>query len=157
MAGRHSPQFVFGYRDASNSNLRTGLLRILRRAAIKPWERLFHNLRASRQTELCDDFPSHVVADWLGNTPGVADKHYLLVTEQHFQKASSKPQTAAQGGAIGGARQSKKGGATVVPNVNAPNRTATQTPLMIRTFCKAKLSSATRCKVQKYTPLDSNQ
>jgi hypothetical protein len=100
-------------RDASNTNLRTGLLRILRRAGVKPWERLFHNLRASRQTELCNQFPSHVVAEWLGNTPDVADKHYLLVTEQHFQQASSGggPQTAAQGGATGGARQNEKGGA----------------------------------------------
>jgi integrase len=104
---------IGGHRDAVNANLRTHFLRILRRAGVKPWERLFHNLRASRQTELCNQFPSHVVAEWLGNTPDVADKHYLLVTEQHFQQASSGgPQTAAQGGATGGARRSEKGGAT---------------------------------------------
>ena len=84
----------------------------LRRAGVKPWERLFHNLRASRQTELCNEFPSHVVADWLGNTPDVADKHYLLVTEQHFQQAINDGlQMAAQGGATGGAQGDKKGGA----------------------------------------------
>ena len=100
------------YRDEANSNLRTGLLRILRRAGVKPWERLFHNLRASRQTELCNEFPSHVVADWLGNTPDVADKHYLLVTEQHFKQAANGGlQAAAQGGATGGAQSSEMGGA----------------------------------------------
>ncbi len=31
------------------------------RAGLKPWAKLFHNLRASRQTELENDFPSHVV------------------------------------------------------------------------------------------------
>ena len=34
------------YRD-SNSNLRTQLLRILARSGVKPWPKLFHNLRAS--------------------------------------------------------------------------------------------------------------
>ena len=39
------------YRN-SNANLRTRLGRIIRRAGLKPWPRLFHNLRASRETEL---------------------------------------------------------------------------------------------------------
>jgi integrase len=100
------------YRDPKNANLRTGLLRILRRAGVKPWERLFHNLRASRQTELCNEFPSHVVAEWLGNTPDVADKHYLLVTEHHFEQAvKGTPKRTAEGGATGGAQEDKKGGA----------------------------------------------
>jgi integrase len=74
------------YRGA-NSNLRTQLLRIIRKAGLQPWERLFHNLRASRQTELTDEYPAHVVADWLGNTPEVADRHYLQTTEAHFRRA----------------------------------------------------------------------
>lgn len=88
------------YRDARNCNLRTQFLRILRRASVKPWERLFHNLRASRQTELCNEFPTHVVAEWMGNTPDIANKHYLSTTEQHFEKASG-----------GGAQSVEKGGA----------------------------------------------
>jgi integrase len=68
-------------------NLRTRFMRIIERAGIEPWERLFHNLRASRQTELADRFPAHVVARWLGNSPTIAERHYLKDTEEHFRRA----------------------------------------------------------------------
>ncbi len=79
-----------------NVNLRTHLERLIRRAGVKQWERLFQNLRSSRQTELENEFPSHVVCAWMGNTESVARKHYLQVTADHFSKAVS-------GGATGGA------------------------------------------------------
>ncbi len=75
------------YRDNLHVNLRTQFLRILRRAGVTPWPRLFHNLRASRETELADKFPLHVVTGWLGNTPDVAAGHYLQTTHEHFGKA----------------------------------------------------------------------
>ena len=33
--------------------------------------------------------PHHVVCSWLGNSPRVAQNHYLTVTEEHFQFAVS--------------------------------------------------------------------
>ena len=42
-------EFVISDRRTSNVNLRTQFQRILRRAMIEPWPRLFHNLRASFQ------------------------------------------------------------------------------------------------------------
>jgi hypothetical protein len=48
---------------------------------------MFHNLRSTRQTELTEQFPSHVVCDWLGNSEDIAQKHYLQTTDQHFQRA----------------------------------------------------------------------
>ena len=74
------------YRD-KNANLRTQLLRIIKRAGVKPWPKLFHNLRASRQTELTARFPLHVVCEWIGNSAPIADKHYLQVTDDHFDDA----------------------------------------------------------------------
>ncbi len=71
----------------SNVNLRTQLLKILRRAGVDQWPKLFHNLRASRQTELVETFPSHVVCAWIGNSEAVAKKHYLQVTDENFEKA----------------------------------------------------------------------
>lgn len=80
-------RYVVGrYRD-STTNLRTQFKRILRKAAVQPWVRLFQNLRASRETELANTFPLHVVTAWLGNTPTVATQHYLTVTQQHFEQA----------------------------------------------------------------------
>ena len=72
----------------ANANLRTQLLKIMRRAGVAPWARLFHSMRASRQTELERDYPLHVVCSWLGNTEAVAKKSYLLVTDADFQKAA---------------------------------------------------------------------
>ena len=48
------------YRD-KNANLRTQLQRIVHEAKLTPWPRLLHNLRATRQTELAEHFPAHVV------------------------------------------------------------------------------------------------
>jgi len=84
------------YRD-SNSNLRTQLLRIINRAGLKPWPKLFQNLRATRETELAETYPLHVVVAWLGNSQLVAAKHYLQVTDEHFAKATQIPtQQAAE-------------------------------------------------------------
>jgi integrase len=83
------------YRDA-NVNLRTQLLRIIQRAGLKPWPRLFHSLRATRQTELAARFPLHVVCAWLGNSIRIASKHYLQATDADFQRAAESDAEALQ-------------------------------------------------------------
>lgn len=70
-----------------NANLRSQLLRIIELAGVEPWPKLFHNLRASRQTELTSRFPLHVVCEWIGNSAPIADKHYLQVTDDHYADA----------------------------------------------------------------------
>jgi len=52
-----------------NSNLRTRFEKIIDRAGLEPWLKLFHGLRASLETELVESFPVQVVAAWLGNAP----------------------------------------------------------------------------------------
>jgi len=73
-----------------NTNLREGLLRILKRASVDPWPKLFQNLRASRETELMRTDPAHVVYAWLGNSREVAQDHYLMVTDEDFDRAARK-------------------------------------------------------------------
>ncbi len=73
-----------------NCNLRTQFNRIVKRAGLEPWPRLFHALRASRETELAAEYPVHVVTAWLGNTPKIAMKHYLMTTESDFSKAMGR-------------------------------------------------------------------
>ena len=63
------------------------MARIVRQAGLTPWPRIFHNLRSTRQTELEEQFPSHVVCRWIGNSQQVAQKHYLQVTDDHYQRA----------------------------------------------------------------------
>ena len=55
-----------------NCNLRTTFGKIVKRAGLEKWPRLFHNLRSSRQTELEERFPTHVVCAWLGNSEEIA-------------------------------------------------------------------------------------
>ncbi len=89
LAAEGTEYVVTRYRDATQ-NLWTTMLRIIKRAGLEPWERVFHNLRASRQTELAQTYPAHVVCSWLGNSVAVAEEHYLHTTEADFQKAIEK-------------------------------------------------------------------
>jgi len=73
-----------------NSNLRTSFERIICKAQLKPWPKLFQNLRSSRETELTQKFPLHVVCAWMGNSQLVAAKHYLQVTDDHFLMATGR-------------------------------------------------------------------
>jgi integrase len=69
-------------------NLRTALQKIIRRAGLNPWPKPWQNLRATRETELAETFPIHVVCQWIGNTEAVAKKHYLQTTDEHYLKAT---------------------------------------------------------------------
>jgi integrase len=83
------------YRD-TNVNLRTQLQKIIARAGLLAWPKIFQNLRSTRQTELAEQFPAHVVCTWIGNSEEVAREHYLQVTEGHFERAIKAAQKTAQ-------------------------------------------------------------
>jgi integrase len=83
------------YRDL-NTNLRTHLERIIEKAGLQPWPKLFQNLRSTRETELAESFPIHVICSWIGNSPTVANKHYLQVTDDHFEAACKALQNPVQ-------------------------------------------------------------
>ena len=85
-------------RDAG-TNLRTHFLRIIGRAGVKPWPRLFHNLRASCATDWVERFPAHVVAGWLGHSPMIAARHYLQTRDAHFDLAAGVGEAAAKAAA----------------------------------------------------------
>ena len=72
--------------------------KIVRRAGLEPWPRLWHSMRASCETDLARQFPLAVVAKWLGNTQAVAMRHYVDVTDADFERAVSPEaaQNAAQ-------------------------------------------------------------
>lgn len=64
---------------------------LLKSIDVKPWPRLWHNMRASRQTELADRFPTHVVCKWIGNSEKVASYHYLQITDDMLAEAVRDP------------------------------------------------------------------
>ena len=61
----------------------------LKKIGVKPWPKLFSNLRSSRETELVDNFPLHVVTKWIGHTPEVAKMHYLQLLDKHWNSAAT--------------------------------------------------------------------
>lgn len=70
-----------------NCNLRSQFERLVEKAGLEPWPRLFHSMRGSRETELMREHPIHVVTGWLGNSPQIALKHYLSITDDDFARA----------------------------------------------------------------------
>jgi integrase len=90
--------FVITRYRSSNQNLRTEFNRIVKRAGIIPWQKPFQNLRSTRETELMETYPSHVVCRWIGNSEAVARKHYLQTTDEHFAKAVNPMFGGATGG-----------------------------------------------------------
>ncbi len=78
-----------------NCNLRTTFEKLIKRAGLEPWPRLFHNLRSSRETELLESFPVHVVAAWMGHDAKVSLKHYAQTTEDHFDRATDGAKNGA--------------------------------------------------------------
>jgi hypothetical protein len=91
-------------------------------------------MRSTRETELAEQFPIHVVCKWIGNSQPVAAKHYLQLTDEHFERAllsgeaTQNPTHAAHVG-VGNA-SSKKGEAPVFPKEyeGLPTYTNVQAP-----------------------------
>lgn len=110
--------FINRYRD-SNSNLRTQLQRIIKKAGIEPWGKPFQNMRSTRETELAETFPIHVVCKWIGNTEAVAKKHYLQTTEEHFEKAAQKAaqQPSVNVGTVGQIKREESATPSLIPSV----------------------------------------
>ncbi|WP_162006877.1 tyrosine-type recombinase/integrase [Roseimaritima sediminicola] len=109
-AAPEGAKYVIGRHRDKESNLRTQLTRIVQRAGLIPWPKGFVNLRASCRTDLEGRFESHVCDAWMGHSSKIAHKHYLRVTEAHWERAlefggpvevpSAVPQP--DGGPIGG-------------------------------------------------------
>jgi integrase len=108
------------YRDG-NSNLRTQLQRIIRRAGLTPWPKLWQNLRSTRETELAESYPLHVVCAWIGNSQKVAAKHYLQVRDSDFEKACALGEGGAKSGAPGAQNRAQE--QTVKNRTNSHEKT----------------------------------
>jgi hypothetical protein len=65
--------------------------KILYHAGVPRYPKLFQNLRSTRETELTNEgWSIHQVTAWIGNSPRVALKHYLQVTDDDYRKAASQ-------------------------------------------------------------------
>lgn len=58
----------------------TVLKKIVQKAGLTPWPKLFHNLRGSMATDIAKAFGPNVESHWIGHTEKVARTNYLLPT-----------------------------------------------------------------------------
>jgi integrase len=87
------------------------ILKAIAQAGLEPWPKLFQNCRSSKETELAGEYPIQVVCKWIGNSPQVAAKHYLQVTEDHYDRAAGKAvQNPVQHMSAGGCTKPHAGG-----------------------------------------------
>jgi integrase len=80
---------VYVMKSLRGKALVTQARKLIERAGVKVWGKLWQNLRASRETDLAGKFPIHVVCAWIGNSVSVAMRHYLQVTDEHFASAAN--------------------------------------------------------------------
>ena len=123
-------EYVIARRRSPGVNLRTRLEKIIARAGLKPWPKLFHNLRANRQTELAAKFPEHVACEWIGNSRAVAREHYLRVTEADYEHAA-RLEGGTEGGTEGARRWHNRWPRTCLHG----NPTPTKKPLLSKGLC----------------------
>lgn len=73
-------------------NLRTQMKRIIKRAGLDEWPKLFQNCRSTRETELFKSTQGNIkaVCEWIGNSPEVAMNHYAQLTDADMKEAAEK-------------------------------------------------------------------
>jgi integrase len=79
----------------TNTNLDKPFKKIIKKAGLVTWPKLFQNLRASCETDWLDcGLPAHVVANWMGHSVKVQNDSYAQVDDHHFEQfneAVAKP------------------------------------------------------------------
>jgi len=70
-------------------NVRQRFQRMLAKAGVKAWPKLFQNLRASFATDMVERFPTHTVASWCGHSVTIQQKAYMIARDSHFKAATA--------------------------------------------------------------------
>jgi integrase len=81
--------------NISSNNLYRQVRKAIDSAGLPMWSDLFQTLRRSCETDLCDSFPSHAVATWIGHSVQVAERHYLMVPDELYKRAAEIDQDRA--------------------------------------------------------------
>jgi len=81
---------VFPMASDPKVNLRTSLGKTIVKAGLTVWNKLFVNLRSSRQTELLAVYPVADVCAWLGNSPTVAARFYAQARSDVADRAANE-------------------------------------------------------------------
>jgi hypothetical protein len=89
---KEGDDFIFNELRASSKDARQFIAhrieQALKRLGVKPWPRLLSNLRATRATEVDKEYGSKAESLWIGHGATVALKHYLMVIDDDWEKAT---------------------------------------------------------------------
>jgi integrase len=91
------------------SNLRTTFEKIIKRAKVPQWPKLWQNLRASAATDMARRLPSHIATAICGHSIEIAQEHYWTVAESDFDEILTDGKI---GGLIGGLNSGQTGATT---------------------------------------------
>lgn len=141
-------------RYRNQASLRTRFEKIIRRAGLTPWPRLFQNLRSTRETELAAKYPLHIVCAWLGNKATIAAEHYLQVTDADFAVAAAKVNAGAFLAHTCANRMGQDGTSTRRRNGNVPllpavSQIASPCPIDVMSGKGPQVSGSTAGKTHK--------
>jgi len=78
------------YVNRAKSNLGTQFARIVKKAGIGRIARPFDNMRATRSTEVYNEFGAKKESLWIGHSVKVAFENYLMVTDDDYAVAAGK-------------------------------------------------------------------
>lgn len=116
---------VVSHYAPSTANLRTNMNRIIRRAGLIPWPRLFNAMRASRATELASEYPAAICTAWLGHSRAIAEAHYHMVRDEDYERAALTP-IDQQSGAECGAQVSQNASQHASASIRMDSQTGSQ-------------------------------
>jgi integrase len=71
-----------------NVNLRTQLIRMIVRAGLKPWPKVWQNLRRACAVDLVQEYPANLAYEWLGHSEAINRLFYFRATPQMIERAT---------------------------------------------------------------------
>jgi hypothetical protein len=70
-----------------DSNLQQPFSRIVKKVGLEPIPKPFDNMRASRSTEIYNEFGAFLESKWIGHSSKIAKEVYLQVRDSDFERA----------------------------------------------------------------------
>lgn len=137
-------------------NLRTQLTRMIVKAKLIPWPKLFVNLRSSRETELLAAYPAADVCRWMGHSPAVAARFYAQARPEVAERAAQEMTVGALAGNIGEeSGENQEPSENCKSNQESPQVVGNQTVVTDEDGQRGivKVRKNGRCRTRTYDPL----
>ncbi len=123
-------------------NLRTQFERIITKAGLKSWPRLFHNMRASCATDWIAEYPVPDVSNWLGHSATIGAAHYWQPRDANMDRAAGMDSEQSKSGAKSGAQAARKAARHPTAGVRTGSSDGAEEPC----FARVSPPNASECE-----------